>query len=114
MSAGEFVVKAEAVRVPGVQALLEKINDGALFRGFAAGGLVRPYAAPQGTPALPLYLAEGGLVERVAGPTGGREPTVVQQSITVNAPHGEVSRATQMQITAAAARGARQADRHNN
>ena len=114
LSAGEFVVKAEAVRVPGVQALLERINDGSLFRGFAAGGLVRPYAAPQGTPALPLYLADGGLVERVAGPTGGREPTVVQQSITINAPQGQVSRATEMQLTAAAARGARQADRHNN
>ena len=58
LSAGEFVVKAEAVREPGVQELLEKINDGALFRGFAAGGLVRPYAAPQ---SQTRYLATGAL-----------------------------------------------------
>jgi hypothetical protein len=58
LSAGEFVVKAQAVQRPGVQQLLERINDGGgMFRGFAEGGAVeRPvFIAPK--------YADGGLVK---------------------------------------------------
>jgi len=46
--------------------------------------------------------------------TPQRAPLVVQQSITVNTPTGNLSKQTEMQLTAAAARGAKLADRHNN
>ena len=51
---------------------------------------------------------------QVSGTQAGQAPTVINQSLIVNAPQGQVSRQTEMQITAAAARGARAADRHNN
>jgi hypothetical protein len=120
LTAGEFVVKAQAVQKPGVQTLLEKINDGAIFRGFAEGGYTGP---PRFT--VPRY-ADGGLVQPTAALAAGtltvtvpqapeeRRPTVVQQSITVNAPTGNISRQTELQLTAAAARGVRTADRRNN
>jgi hypothetical protein len=120
LSAGEFVVKAQAVQKPGVQYLLEKINDGAIFRGFAEGGYTGP---PRFT--VSRY-ADGGLVQPTAALAAGtltvtvppqqeeRRPTIVQQSITVNAPGGNISKPTEMQITAATARGVRVADRHNN
>ena len=56
----------------------------------------------------------GGLVQASAMPTANEAPTIINQAITVNAPTGQVSRATEMQLTAAAARGAKAADRHNN
>jgi hypothetical protein len=121
LSAGEFIVKAEAVKQPGVLRVLERINDGASFRGFAEGGYTGP---PRFT--IPRF-ANGGLVRpeaQLAGSTltvtvpvsedTGRRQTIVQQSITVNAPSGNISKPTEMQITAATARGVRVADRHNN
>ena len=112
LSAGEFVVRAEAVRKPGVQELLKKLNArGGVFKGFATGGYVY---APHSSSQVEQHFAAGGLVQALATPAANQPPNMIHQSITVNAPTGQVSRATGMQLTAAAARGARQADRHNN
>ena len=112
LSAGEFVVRAEAVRKPGVQELLEKLNArGGVFKGFATGGYVY---APHSSSQVEQHFATGGLVQAVATPTANDAPTIIHQAITINAPNGQVSRATEMQLTAAAARGARTADRRNN
>ena len=110
LSAGEFVVKASAVKQPGIQDLLERINTGGVFRGYAAGGHVY---APNYSRQIEQHFAAGGLVQAVATPTANPAPTIIQQ--TFNLPNvTNVSRGTEMQLTAAAARGARLADRRNN
>ena len=112
LSAGEFVVRAEAVRQPGVQKLLERLNTTTnVFRSFASGGYVY---SPHVWNRTEQHFAAGGLVQASAMPTANPPPNVIQQNITINAPTGQVSRATEMQLTAAAARGAKAADRHNN
>jgi hypothetical protein len=96
---------------------LERLLDRGPFAGyFATGGYIPPNRfgvvgdSMSGRAASELLLA-GNVA---GGPSAGQGKTVVNQSITVNAPSGSVSRATEMQLTAAAARGARAADRHNN
>lgn len=119
LTAGEFVVNAQATQRPGVQQLLTHINDGGGIFKFAEGGLV---LAPRFT--VPKY-ADGGTVQPTAELMAGtltvtlppreqeNRPPVIQH-ITVNAPTGQVSRSTEMQLTAAAARGVKTADRRNN
>lgn len=112
LSAGEFVVKAASVRKPGMQELLERINAGnGVFRGYASGGHVY---APNMSRQLVQHFASGGVVQPNTSAATNSPSTVINQSITVHSPNGQVSRATEMQLTAATARGARIADRRNN
>lgn len=112
LSAGEFVVKAQAVKQPGIQDLLERINAGnGVFRGYAQGGYVY---APHMSRHLVQHFASGGIVQASAMPAANPPQTIIQQSITVNSPNGQVSKPAIMQVTAAAARGAAIADRRNN
>ena len=64
--------------------------------GFAEGGLVAPMPAP------------------IRSPMPGMRPMTVQNNFTIHAPSGSVSRATEQQIAAAAARGASRANVRNN
>lgn len=79
-------------------------------REFATGGLVPSYAMG-GTVALSNTKHMSLATHTVSN---DRRAVIVHQSITVNSPNGQVSRQTEMQITAAAARGARVADQRNN
>ena len=54
------------------------------------------------------------LAGQVGGPQAAKAPTVTHNQFVFPGFTGQVSRQTEMQLTAAAARGARQADRHNN
>lgn len=95
---GEFVTRAEVTRQPGAVSFLEAFNRFGMqtlrtMPGFAAGGLVGARA--------------------LAGPGAGMAQTVVN-NFTINAPSGSISRATEQQIAAAAARGAARANRRNN
>lgn len=114
LSAGEFVVRAEAVKQPGVLAMLERINSreaGALkvarhreaIPKFAVGGYIGR------TPAM-------GIAAQMQSDDSVHNSTSVQitNQFTINAPAGTVSRATEMQIAAAAARGAQRASVRNN
>lgn len=92
---GEWVTQAERVREPGAMRFLDAFNRYGmkLLPGFAAGGLV-------------------GAVPAGSGGRGGGQ--VVNQQFMINSPNGTVSRATQQQIAAAAARGLAISDRRNN
>ena len=99
--AGEFVARAEVVRQPGALGFLESFNRVGMqalqsLPGFAEGGLVAPMPAP------------------IRSPMPGMRPMTVQNNFTIHAPSGSVSRATEQQIAAAAARGASRANVRNN
>jgi hypothetical protein len=72
----------------------------------------------QALQAMPGF-AEGGLVAAmpspIRSPTLGMRPAsmTVQNSFTIHAPNGSVSRATEQQIATAAARGASRALQRN-
>lgn len=104
---GEFVARSEVVREPGARTFLEAFNrigmDAlASLPGFAAGGFV-------GGMGLDAPLAAAAAV-----PRGAAGAMTIQQNFTINAPAGTVSRATEQQIAAAAARGAARANARNN
>jgi len=108
---GEFVTSAAKVRQPGVLNLLQRIQYGPMdtlralesrLPRFAVGGLVG--AAMPG--------AVRGLAAATPGGSAGI-PSVVQ-NFSIAAPAGTVSRSTQQQVAAAAARGLSQASRRNN
>jgi phage-related minor tail protein len=101
--AGEFVTRSEVTRQPGAIGFLEAFNRVGMqalqsLPGFAEGGLVAAMPAPIRSPTLGM---------RSSGMT-------VQNNFTINAPNGTVSRATEQQIAAAAARGASRANVRNN
>lgn len=101
--AGEFVTRSEVTRQPGAIGFLEAFNRVGMqalqsLPGFAAGGLVAAMPSPIRSPTLGM---------RSSGMT-------VQNNFTINAPNGTVSRATEQQIAAAAARGASRANVRNN
>jgi hypothetical protein len=101
--AGEFVARSEVVRQPGALSFLESFNRVGMqalqaMPGFAEGGLVAAMPSPIRSPTLGM---------RSSGMT-------VQNNFTINAPNGTVSRATEQQIAAAAARGASRANVRNN
>jgi hypothetical protein len=101
--AGEFVTRSEVTRQPGAIGFLEAFNRVGMqalqaLPGFAEGGLVAAMPSPIRSPTLGM---------RSAGMT-------VQNNFTINAPNGTVSRATEQQIAAAAARGASRANVRNN
>lgn len=101
--AGEFVARSEVVRQPGARDFLESFNRFGMralsaLPGFAEGGFVAPAIAP----AMP-----GGRTPRAGGMS-------VVNHFTIHAPTGSVSRATEQQIAAAAARGAARANMRNN
>ena len=117
-STGEFMVQAKVVQQPGARAFLDQFNRGQIrmetlrdalkdLPHFHSGGPIVNVVAPA--------YANGGRVMPTMGTVSQdrQAPTVVQQ-ITVNSPNGQVSKATELQITAAAARGARVADQRNN
>jgi hypothetical protein len=101
--AGEFVTRSEVTRQPGAIGFLEAFNRVGMqalhaMPGFAEGGLVAAMPSPIRSPTLGM---------RSSGMT-------VQNNFTINAPNGTVSRATEQQIAAAAARGASRANVRNN
>ena len=101
--AGEFVTRSEVTRQPGAIGFLEAFNRVGMqalqaLPGFAEGGLVAAMPSPIRSPTLGM---------RSSGMT-------VQNNFTINAPNGTVSRATEQQIAAAAARGASRANVRNN
>jgi hypothetical protein len=100
--AGEFVTRSEVTRQPGAVSFLERFNSVGMaalraLPGFAEGGLVAPAIVPAGGPRMP----------RSSGMS-------VVNNFTINAPSGSISRATEQQIAAAAARGASRASARNN
>jgi tape measure domain-containing protein len=103
---GEYVARAAVVRQPGAREFLDAFNRVgmraiAAIPGFADGGFVGGAGldSPMAVPAVPR------------GSAGGM---TIHQSFTINAPAGSVSRSTEQQIAAAAARGLAQASRRNN
>jgi hypothetical protein len=101
--AGEFVTRSEVTRQPGAMSFLESFNRVGMqalqsLPGFAAGGLVAAMPSPIRSPTLGMRSAS----------------MTVQNNFTINAPNGTVSRATEQQIAAAAARGASRANGRNN
>jgi tape measure domain-containing protein len=100
--AGEFVTRSEVTRQPGAVPFLESFNRVGMaalqaLPGFASGGLVSPAIVPAAGPRTPR--------------AGGMS---VSNYFTIQAPNGTVSRATETQIAAAAARGAARANARNN
>jgi len=101
--AGEFVTRSEVTRQPGAVPFLESFNRVGMaaleaLPGFAAGGLVAPAIVP----------ARGPMTPRSSG------AMAITNYFTIHAPTGTVSRATETQIAAAAARGAGRASARNN
>ena len=103
---GEFVARSEVVRQPGARDFLDAFNRVGMsalstLPGFASGGFVGGAGldSPMTVPAVPR------------GATGGM---AVNNYFTIQAPQGTVSRATETQIAAAAARGAGRASARNN
>ena len=115
VSHGEYVVRAAPVGQPGAEAFLDEFNRVGMQ---ALSGLAALKYLPRATRApltrVPQRFAAGGLVGGASAKAVAKSPMVIQQSLTINAPNGQVSRATELQVTAAAARGARVADRRNN
>jgi hypothetical protein len=104
---GEFVARSEVVREPGARTFLEAFNrigmDAlASLPGFAAGGFV-------GGMGLDAPIAAAAAV-----PSGSAGDMTLIQNFTIHAPGGTVSRATEQQLAAAAARGAARANARNN
>jgi hypothetical protein len=100
--AGEFVTRSEVTRQPGAVPFLESFNRVGMaalqaLPGFASGGLVSPAIVPAAGPRTP----RGGGMS-------------VSNYFTIQAPNGTVSRATETQIAAAAARGLGRASARNN
>lgn len=98
---GEFVARSEVVRQPGAREFLESFNRFGMralstLPGFAEGGFV-------GGPALVP-----------AGSAGRMGAMNINQNFTIQAPTGTVSRATEQQVAAAAARGIARANMRNN
>jgi hypothetical protein len=81
--------------------MLEAINAG--LPQFANGGLVSV-----GGSSVDMPITSAGTVNNRSN------AMTINQQFTVNAPAGTVSRATEMQIAAAAARGAQRANMRNN
>jgi hypothetical protein len=81
--------------------------------GYADGGFLRPGQIGMVGERGP-ELAFGGRHGMTIEPNGARSGVVVQNHFTIQAPAGSVSRATEMQIAAAAARGAARANQRNN
>ena len=122
-STKEFMVQAKAVAAAGRRGSSSTPSTGDTSDGDPAGRTGGLAALPRRAgrswrrSLRPAY-ANGGMVmphdghvSSQRGQAGADRRAAV---ITVNAPNGQVSRQTEMQITAAAARGARAADRHNN
>jgi hypothetical protein len=108
---GEWVTPADKVRIPGVRQFLSQIHSTPLnslralearLPRFASGGLVG--SATPSPSSITRAMA--------AAPQGGG--SVINQNFEISAPQGTVSKATQQQIAAAAARGLAAANRRNN
>jgi tape measure domain-containing protein len=112
-SRDEFMVQARAVGQPGGRQFLDAYNSGLVTVREIRHGLESIGRVPR--------FAGGGSLSSGASPAAVSSPAVsrrqgdtINQYLTINAPGGNVSRQTELQITAAAARGARTADRRNN
>jgi len=114
LSHGEYVLKAAAVKQPGAEAFLDEFNRVGMkaLTGMAAWHLPRMTHAP--LTRAPLRFAGGGIVGGASAKAVAKSPMIIQQSVTINSPNGQVSRQTELQVTAAAARGVKVADRRNN
>lgn len=112
LSAGEYVVRARAVAMPGVAQLLESMNRGRLsldpktLQLLASGSFEEAFRPAR----IPSFLgvsrfAEGGLVQSpmVAGPRGGRE---LGGTLTLELPEG--ARIRDQRVYLESADGARQ------
>ncbi len=120
-STKEFMVQAKAAQQPGALQFLNAFNRGHISMAtlrealkdlphYQAGG---PLTVPVAAPAY----ANGGMVMPTMGTVSSQDKdqrSPIIQQITINSPNGQVSRQTELQVTAAAARGARVADKRNN
>jgi hypothetical protein len=115
LSHGEYVLRAASVQQPGAEAFLNEFNRVGMkaLKGVAAlRYLPRMTHAP--LTRAPLRFAGGGIVGGTSAKAVAKSPMIIQQSVTINSPNGQVSRQTELQVTAAAARGVKVADRRNN
>lgn len=128
LSSGEHITRAAVVREPGAATFLASFNRYGMkfveqIQGFATGGIVQDFHAFSGLPGF----ATGGLVAATprrymttAGAAAIKSTSNTDRSMqivnnfTVQAPNGSVSRATEQQIAAAAARGVARASARNN
>jgi hypothetical protein len=109
---GEYVLPQEVVREPGALQFLRAFHEYGMdffggLPGFADGGLV-------GSAAAAGYVSPSAIAAIRSSGSGGGGPMQLVQNFTVAAPQGTVSRATEQQISAAAARGVASAARRNN
>ena len=90
--------------------------DRELFAGyFASGGYIPPGRFGVVGDSMSGQASRELLVSgQVSGSQTAKAPTVTHNQFVFPGFTGQLSRQTEMQLTAAAARGARQADRHNN
>jgi hypothetical protein len=112
LSSGEHITRAAVVREPGAAAFLAAFNRYGMetlegLMGFAEGGLVAA------TPGRYLSTAGASAIRSTSTANTDRSMQVVN-NFTVQAPQGTVSRATEQQIAAAAARGVARANARNN
>lgn len=105
--AGEYVVPQEIVKEPGALRFLEAFREEGmkLFKGFADGGLVTANAAFNAG-VSDRHIRQSGVAKMMS--------QSIQQTFAINAPAGTVTRQTQQQVMAAAARGLAIANRRNN
>lgn len=113
LSSGEHITRAAVVSEPGAESFLAAFNRYGMdtlegLMGFAGGGTI---------PGGHFGIVSGDRIRAAnAGmnPRASSEPMSVTQQFTIQAPAGSISRATQQQVAAAAARGLAQANRRNN
>lgn len=106
---GEWVTPASRVREPGAKSFLDAFNEFgmSLLPGYADGGLVA--AGPISN------FRYGNAMNAIGkGVDRSRGATTVTNHFSLYAPSGTVTRATEAQIAAAAARGIASANRRNN
>ena len=105
------VLPAPQVTVDARSAPVVRLDRERFAGFFAQGGYIPPNRfGVVGEGASREMLLAG----QVGGPQAAKAPTVTHNQFVFPGFTGQVSRQTEMQLTAAAARGARQADRHNN
>jgi SpoU rRNA methylase family enzyme len=102
LSNREYVMPAAAVARPGVLSMLESVRAG--LPKFAAGGLVGTGGSGYGA----------NVMRAMTAGIDAPAPMMVTNNFNISAPTGTVSRQTQQQIAASAARGLASAARRNN
>lgn len=103
----EYVMPAGRVMEPGALSFLEAFHQYGMasLRGYATGGLVA------GGTSVAVQRTSAAVRPVTSAPLSGMN---VSQQFLIDAPNGTVSRQTQQQIAAAAAKGIAQANRRNN